>query len=1040
MNISSHTLKECAMEFKQILIELEHLVQKCAVHKKKFEFAVSQFRRFIAIFSQSPNLNQEINEKQLGAIRDTMDQLSKLYQLLCLHQLDGWENSILEDPSEYVADALCSISQELHNSTIELNKEASSSFIINRIKWIPLHILDIKCIKVSFNKYIESHSNGCNSDPSITKMKARLNSINKFIDEYNDKNLLKMISPGVRVFSPIPINSQSWRIQYSDLNLVNRIGEGSSCDVYSGFYKKTGKAVAIKKLKFNELNGSKHKTFQREVGILAKTSHPCLLNFVGATDTYPFCIVTDWMPNGTLFDELHSKKQLDPTMRTIALFDIARGMQYLHSKHIVHRDLKSLNVLIDEKYHACICDFGFSKDTTEGELITRNVGTPFWMAPELSTKNTSNIYSMSNLTCYTPKIDVYSYGIILWETSSGLFPRTNELSRGAMSYQQPSLPLTTPEGVKELYEKCCDLQPENRPSFDEIVHTFMTGKVLLNGADEKRFMNYVKETIDPQKVGTVEDKINKGIKNEKDIAELIQALLKEGFPEDSSIDLIEKCWTAITRLIPKKILKSLPDHQYHSMTMKPSFSLNEKGVSTFELNEHSSDDNNDDNDFDDFGPVAIVFSKDDNSNKFIDTKSKIILTNDEKAKIALACKVIPLFLQTSLKSNASSLLRALPAGSIPDKIIAKIAEMIPSGSEDFDDDIAIAACKNGASDVVAVYSISPEHLKLAFEVVAKEGVSIQLKTAVSDKCIQCLNIQRQSLMRAKSTPILQSQDQKRTEKSENSDNNENDDNNKNDSDNNSNDNDTININDINGNTNTNNDNNELNKNSDFENEYSINSSIDSKSAVIIGPDSETNIQKLSRCSSASVNSNVSSASSVDLRLTFDNIDKQSLNELACAAIRCIVGIGEVRRLSPTTIVKYLSCDFAEIRNCFYSVLCALALHDLDEEMPIEVSDIMIDNITRKGDSLFAENAMTALAKIAPKIAEDFLTKFLYKEWLRKEAERRYEMIVRMMMVMSISKNSEFKHIIRKTIDELGFKDASSEIKKSVNTLKAYAES
>lgn len=968
MSFSPHTFKESAIEFKQILLELEHLLQKCAVHKKKFEFSVSQFRRFLITYRQSLNLNQEMKKNQLYAFKEACDQLSKLHQLLLLHQLEGWENSIIEDPSEYVADALCSISQELHNLTAELNKEASLCFVYNRIKWVPLHILDIKCIKVSFTKYLDSHSNDKDQEINIQKMKSRLNSINKFIDRFNDKNVMNMISPGVRVFSPIPINFQSWRIQYSDLNLIHRVGVGTSCYVYYGVYKKTGATVAIKQLKFNQLNGDRLKTFQREVGIFAKTSHPSLLTFVGATDTFPFCIVTDWMPNGTLFDELHNKNQLDPTMRTIALFDIARGMQYLHSKHIVHRDLKSLNVLIDDKFHARIGDFGFSKDTTEDELITKNVGTPFWMAPEMS---------MSN--CYTSKVDVYSYGIILWETSTGLFPQTNESIQSKMINSKPVLPFTTPLGVRELFDACCSFEPENRPSFDEIVRKFMTGKVLLNGADEKRFMEYVKETVGNQKVGTIEYKVNSGLKTEKDVIELIVAILKEGIPDDFESDnLAERCWNAILNLVPIRILQLLPG--FHRSKNKNSDSTNDKSISTFELDEDSFGDDEGDDDFDDLNnfPIAEPGSK---------------LSDDEQSKIILVCKVAPFFLQTSNKNSVASLLRLLPSGSIPENIIAKIAEMIPSGSEDFDDNIVAAACKNGAADVVAVYSISHQHLNLAFEIVAKEGVAVELKTAVADKCIQCLNMQRLSINNSSSI----------SQKNENQNSNDN-----------------------------NNDNDNYNDEDDERTTFNSNQSICLED---IKDDAQQNEN------SSEINLQRSFSADGNSKISYENIDQQALIDLACAAIRCIVGIGEVRRISPATIVQYIGCEFVELRNCFYIVLCSLAILDLNEEMPIELADIMINNIITKGDSLLAENALVALAKVSPKVADEALKKFSENEQLKMEANNRHEVILRMLMVMMISKNAEFKPVIKNTIEKLDFKfDESSDSQKTLNSLKKYSES
>jgi serine/threonine protein kinase len=83
------------------------------------------------------------------------------------------------------------------------------------------------------------------------------------------------------------------------------------------------------------------------------------------------------MAGGTLYTEIHKNKKLNATQLTIATFDIARGMQFLHSCSIIHRDLKSLNVLFDVDRRVHICDFGCSWTAgDEDALMTQNVGTP----------------------------------------------------------------------------------------------------------------------------------------------------------------------------------------------------------------------------------------------------------------------------------------------------------------------------------------------------------------------------------------------------------------------------------------------------------------------------------------------------------------------------------------------------------------------------------------------------------------------------------------------------------------------------------------
>jgi hypothetical protein len=95
-------------------------------------------------------------------------------------------------------------------------------------------------------------------------------------------------------------------------------------------------------------------------------------------------------------------------------------------------------------------------------------------------------------------------------------------------------------------------------------------------------------------------------------------------------------------------------------------------------------------------------------------------------------------LMTPVKVRAANLLRRLPCGSIPSPALAVAVTVIPTGSEDFDRDLIIAACKNGAADSAAIYAIFPQHLRLTLEVIGQYGAELSLKPAVADKCVQAL--------------------------------------------------------------------------------------------------------------------------------------------------------------------------------------------------------------------------------------------------------------------------------------------------------------
>jgi len=158
--------------------------------------------------------------------------------------------------------------------------------------------------------------------------------------------------------------------------------------------------------------------------------------------------------------------------------DVACGMNYLHTSDppIIHRDLKSLNLLLDatlekfsDRFTIKIADFGLAKtqDLNNAEKMTGLMGTYHWMAPE--------IFDNKN---YTIKADVFSYGVVLWEICSRETPYQNLKSPAAiMKYVtvekgRPDLtkiPKNCPLPLVELMVKCWDHDPDNRPSFEEVL-------------------------------------------------------------------------------------------------------------------------------------------------------------------------------------------------------------------------------------------------------------------------------------------------------------------------------------------------------------------------------------------------------------------------------------------------------------------------------------------------------------------------------------------------------------------------------------------
>ncbi|OHS93459.1 TKL family protein kinase [Tritrichomonas foetus] len=278
-----------------------------------------------------------------------------------------------------------------------------------------------------------------------------------------------------------------YRISLNDFEIGQQIGHGGFSEVYIGMQTTTGKLCAIKILNAKDLHGDSFVVYEREVSILAKGRNLFLLRFVGFTTSHPFTIVTEFASKGSLYDALHHKigsPILTGTQKTIIAMGIAYGMHRLHKIRVIHRDLKSLNVLLDDSCLPKICDFGLSRYIDNPDTyLTVDIGTPHWMAPELFTTHD-----------YTNKVDVYSYGILLWELLTGTYP-----FRGLNSVQiafavckeqaRPEIPRhasssLTPRELRELISLCWHQDPAARPLFHSIYKKFANHEVCFPGTDQ----------------------------------------------------------------------------------------------------------------------------------------------------------------------------------------------------------------------------------------------------------------------------------------------------------------------------------------------------------------------------------------------------------------------------------------------------------------------------------------------------------------------------------------------------------------------------
>ncbi|OHT13899.1 TKL family protein kinase [Tritrichomonas foetus] len=258
-------------------------------------------------------------------------------------------------------------------------------------------------------------------------------------------------------------------VKYEDIEFGPLIGEGEAGKVFRGkINKKLAKNfdVAIKILHRRSLSTYDLEMYRREIFSMSVLIHPSLVRFCGYTTEPPFCVLTEYMENGSLYDFLYEHpNNLTATHKTLIALDIARGLEFLHGRGVIHRDLKSLNILLDGRKRAKICDFGLIRMKTN-DPMTGLVGTSHWMAPEV----------LMSSPYYDEKVDIYSFGILMWELLTNERPYENDCLDAAQitmmileQNKRPPIPPNTPPDLKRLIERCWDRDPKLRPSCHEII-------------------------------------------------------------------------------------------------------------------------------------------------------------------------------------------------------------------------------------------------------------------------------------------------------------------------------------------------------------------------------------------------------------------------------------------------------------------------------------------------------------------------------------------------------------------------------------------
>ncbi|KAI4314699.1 hypothetical protein L6164_027583 [Bauhinia variegata] len=294
----------------------------------------------------------------------------------------------------------------------------------------------------------------------------------KFKDQYALKQCIlnaanEHIQPKMEPFPhciEIPSDGTDvWEIDTNQLKFENKVGSGSFGDLYRGTY--CSQDVAIKVLKPERTSTEMLREFAQEVYIMRKIRHKNVVQFIGACTRPPnLCIVTEFMSGGSVYDFLHKQRGVFklPSLLKVAI-DVSKGMNYLHQNNIIHRDLKTANLLMDENKVVKVADFGVARVQSQSGVMTAETGTYRWMAPEVIEHKP-----------YDQKADVFSFGIVIWELLTGELPYSllTPLQAAVGVVQKglrPTIPKSAHPRLSELLQRCWQQNPLERPNFSEIL-------------------------------------------------------------------------------------------------------------------------------------------------------------------------------------------------------------------------------------------------------------------------------------------------------------------------------------------------------------------------------------------------------------------------------------------------------------------------------------------------------------------------------------------------------------------------------------------
>ena len=353
-----------------------------------------------------------------------------------------------------------------------------------------------KITNIKFNDYLPKQKHEIEEEKNSDDFYLLSGKVQEKEKENNEQNIKGNANKGKSEFyQSLNSNSLNFYINYDEIKKEEekQIGKGGMGELYLGEWQ--GKQIAIKKIKLDYIkNNVLSNKFINEINIIASMRHPNILLYMGVTidNNNNYYMITEYLPQGSLHEYLHPPKKTkkipltDKQKIKIAL-QIAIAIQYIHSRKILHCDLKSANILIDKNFNIKLSDFGlsyFMSDPPTGFL-----GTARWVAPEILKGGKYDI-----------KADIFSYGMIVMELLTEKIPYSDivksevgkdrdiikEYVNDKIENGEDILPIpkTGNKVLRYIVANCLQARPENRMNMGQIIKYLSKANKCYEDVDE----------------------------------------------------------------------------------------------------------------------------------------------------------------------------------------------------------------------------------------------------------------------------------------------------------------------------------------------------------------------------------------------------------------------------------------------------------------------------------------------------------------------------------------------------------------------------